>query len=53
MADLQLYLLLAVPLLGIANVALFLYVAGRVDKLADKVVGLSDRMTRLEERIHV
>ncbi len=41
-----------IPLLGIViNVALFLYLAGRMDKLTDAVYALSDRMTRLEEAV--
>jgi hypothetical protein len=41
-----------IPLLGIVtNVALFLYLAGRMDKLTDAVYSLGDRVTRLEERI--
>jgi hypothetical protein len=50
MSDTQMIILVAMPLLGIAsNVALFLYIASRVDKLADKVGTLTDRVTRLEE----
>lgn len=41
-----------IPLLGIVtNVALFLYIAGRMDKLTDAVYALADRVTRLEEAV--
>jgi len=53
MTDAQLDLLVALPILGIAtNVGLFLYLAGRVDKLTDAVSTLSDRVTRLEVTKH-
>ena len=52
MNNIQMVILVAVPFLGIAtNVGLFLYVAGRVDNLTDKVVTLTDRMTRVESEI--
>ena len=45
MTDLQLYILVAIPLVGIlANTGLFLHVSGRVDRMGERVGRLSERM---------
>ena len=50
MNNTQLFLMLLIPMLGIlTNVALFMYLAGRVDKLTDTIAGHSERITGLEE----
>ena len=65
MTDVQLYILVAIPLVGIlANTGLFLHVSGRVDRLAErmdarfgmlmgKVVDVDNRLTRVEERMGI
>lgn len=65
MTDLQLYILVAIPLVGIlANTGLFLHVSSRVDRLAErmdarfdvllgKVVEVDNRLTRVEERMGI
>jgi hypothetical protein len=65
MTDIQLYILVAIPLVGIlANTGLFLHVSGRVDRLAErmdsrfdmmmgKVVDVYNRLTRVEERMGI
>ena len=45
MTDLQLYILVAIPLVGIlANTGLFLHVSGRVDRMGERVDRLGERM---------
>ena len=38
MTDIQLYILVAIPLVGIlSNTALFIHISGRVDRLSDRI----------------
>jgi hypothetical protein len=65
MTEVQLYILVAIPLVGIlANTGLFHHVSGRVDRLAErmdarfdmlmgKVVDVDSRLTRVEERMSI
>jgi hypothetical protein len=65
LTELQLYILVAIPLVGIfTNTGLFLHVSGRVDRLAErmdarfdmlmgKVVDVDNRLTRVEERMAI
>jgi hypothetical protein len=65
MTDLQLYILVAIPLVGIlANTGLFLHVSSRVYRLAErmdgrfdvllgKVVEVDNRLTRVEEHMGI
>jgi hypothetical protein len=53
MTDLQLYILVAIPLVGIlSNTGLFLHLSGRMDRLAERVhddmENLNISMTALE-----
>lgn len=51
MTDVQFYTLVAVPLVGILmNAGLFLYLAGRMDRLIEKVGELDSRVAVLEDR---
>lgn len=51
MTDTQFYTLVAVPLVGILmNAGLFIYLAGRVDRLIDKVSEMDGRVKVLEVR---
>jgi hypothetical protein len=48
MTDLQLYILVAIPLAGIlANTGLFLHVSSRVDRFGERVDRLAERMDRM------
>ena len=69
MTDLQLYILVAIPLVGIlANTGLFIHLSGtmntrfaslesrfdsRFDLLMSKVVDIDNRLTRVEERMGI
>jgi len=65
MTELQLYILVTIPLVGIlTNTGLFLHVSGRVDRLAErmdarfdmlmgKVIDVDIRLTRVEERMGI
>jgi hypothetical protein len=65
MTDLQLYILVAIPLVGIlANTALFIHlnstmnarferVDARFDTLMGKVVEIDNRLTRVEDRLGI
>lgn len=51
MTETQFYVLVAIPLVGILmNGGLFLYLAGRLDKLVETVSGLVSRVAVLEDR---
>lgn len=51
MTETQFYVLVAIPLVGILmNGGLFLYLAGRLDKLVQQVSGLDSRVAVLEDR---
>jgi hypothetical protein len=65
MTEVQLYILVAIPLVGIlANTGLFLHVSARFGRLAErmdarfdmlmgKVVDVGNRLTRVEERMGI
>jgi hypothetical protein len=65
MTDSQLYILVAIPLIGIlGNTTLFIHCGTRLDKLSErfdtkfdllmgKVVEIDNRLVRLEERLGV
>ena len=50
MSETQFYTLVTIPLVGILmNGGLFLYLAGRIDRLIEKLNELEQRVTRLEK----
>ncbi len=52
MTDAQLYVLIGIPLFGIfSNVALFVYLSGRIDKLSERIDNLAGVVSGLAERI--
>jgi hypothetical protein len=53
MTDLQLYILVAIPLVGIlANTGLFVHLSSRVDHLSDRMDNLAERMDVKFDVIH-
>jgi hypothetical protein len=51
MTDLQLYILVAIPLVGIVvSTGMFMHLSARIEVLTGKVIDIDNRLMRLEDR---